>query len=204
MFFKEIILDPTHDSLIESFLDNLSRTNESILGYHYPFYRKILENIGVGEALYVGQIDQNNNLSAILPGFIKSSDLGTVYSSLPFFSPNASIICDYNSTIYKEIHRSLYDFLLNHLKNYEMISASFCTPFNAYKIMPVYNEYFRKSFIVNKFTSYLKLNEFKLNPGLEYDIRKAIKSGVIISSEIKANDIDIIYEIYYNNCMDYG
>ena len=72
MRFTGVIFDYSNDKDVIAFLNKLALINESVLGYHYPFYKNILESIGIGEPLYAGLIDETDTICAILPGFIKT------------------------------------------------------------------------------------------------------------------------------------
>ena len=198
-----VILTCLYDNAVVLFLDKLATTNESVLGYHYPFYKIMLECIGVGEPLYIGVVNKNGELVALLPGFLKTTEIGTVYSSLPFFGPNAGILCDYNRPDVEDIHKCIFDFLYKHLQQYNMIAASVYMPFKREDLVTLYDKFNRDSIKIEKFTNYISLPEFKLDASLAYDMRKAEKSGVTIRSTIETGDIDKIYDMYIKNCVDY-
>jgi len=80
------------DDQLEEFLSKLSEVDSCVLGYHFPFYRDMLLGIEVGEPFYLGLFEEDE-IVAVLPGFIKTSELGKVYSSLPFFGPNSGVLC---------------------------------------------------------------------------------------------------------------
>ncbi len=84
------LLDDSDDSQLIDFLDRLSAETGIGLAYHSPFYRDALVRVGVGSPLYAGAF-RDDTLIGVLPGFIKTTDNGTVYNSLPFFGPNAGV-----------------------------------------------------------------------------------------------------------------
>lgn len=203
MNYRTILLDKSFDDELISFLNKLAHEGQPVLGYHYPFYRDMLETIGVGESFYTAVLNENNSFIAFFPGFIKSMEEGTVFSSLPFFGPNAGIICNYENPDCEELHNVLLNFLFKKLEKYNMISFSLYTPFNSDKLFNIYGKLLTDVMCIDKFTNYIDIDTFKLSTSLAYDIRKADKSNVVIKTEIGLNDIDEIYKIYYKNCIDY-
>jgi hypothetical protein len=202
--YNPFILSNKDDKEVVEFLNKIGRGNPSILGYHYPNYRDMLEKIGVGEPLYIGLRNQNEKLVALLPGFLKTQAIGTVYSSLPFFGPNAGILTMFGNTEKDVLFEILISFLLKHLDNYEMISASFYSNFFDNSDVELLQQYLPGHIVIDKFTNYVSLEKFKLNSSLEYDIRKAVKSGVKIRQASGDLDVEEIFDIYIKNCDDYG
>ncbi|EMN01226.1 acetyltransferase (GNAT) domain protein [Leptospira noguchii str. 1993005606] len=201
---EKFLLDATYDNEIVAFLNKISKSNYSVLGYHYPNYRKMLEKIDIGKPLYLGLRDNKENIVAILPGFIKTQKEGSVYSSLPFFGPNAGILFDKNSINQEQAHLYLLQFLFHELKNYDMVSASLYSNFYDNSDFPLLQKFIPDSITLDKFTSYISLYDFKLSSSLEYDIRKATRSGVKIREVRTMQDVEDIYNIYKQNCIDYG
>lgn len=197
------ILSNKSDNSYLDFLERLGEKNSSVLGYHYPFYRDMLVKINIGEPLYLG-CWKNNHLVGMLPGFLKVSDIGTVYSSLPFFGPNAGVLCDNTKDDYRRIHSELLNYLLHYLReNIDMISASIYTPF-LFKSFDIYDEILDDAIQVRKDTLFLDLNDIEWNSKLNYDIRKAKKAGVKIDTNVTDDRVKILYNIYKENCIDYG
>ena len=202
--YQPIILTSQKDKEINDFHNDSGRNNPTFLGYHYPNYRDMLEKIGIGEPLYIGMQDQQEKLVALLSGFIKTQKEGTVYSSLPFFGPNAGVISKFENPENDKIHKNILSFLLKHLNQYHMISASIYSNFFDNTDTNFLQEYMQETIVIDKFTNYLPLQNFQLSSSLEYDIRKALKSGVKIRNASDDNDVDAIFEIYIKNCTDYG
>ena len=189
----------------KDFLISVSKENESVLGYHFPFYLQMLENTGVGR--FYGVIlkdDKTEQIFGFVPGFLKSSEIGSVYSSMPFFGPNAGLLMSRNRSDYFEAFSEALNCLENSWDSAAMISASFYTPFNHEGLMMDYQRALPEALRVDKFTSYIKLDELQLSTSLQYDIRKALKSGVEIKSVNDAESARAIYDIYIQNCTDYG
>jgi len=184
-----------------NFLDQLGKSNPSVLGYYYPFYRDLLTHIGVGEPLYLGAF-VNNDLVGLLPGFLKRSDLGITYCSLPFFGPNAGVVCrNDNST--GVIHSKLIAYVIEFMEKYEgSVSASFYTPF-LFDNFSYYDSLINNAVVVNKCTQYLDLSKSNSNKKITYDIRKSQKEGVVISEKVTEFKIDTLYALYGQNCEEY-
>jgi hypothetical protein len=194
------ILNRESDTELIFFLDELSKVENSVLGYHYPFYRDMLENINIGIPFYLG-LYENDKITAVLPGFFKESSAGKVYSSLPFFGPNSGILC--LSKKKENYAPELLNYLSDYLYRKDFISASLYSSFMSdikieeglmAKLFPLQ---------IEKFTSYIDMENLSIPAKVSYDIRKAKKEGVIISTEITDQRIIELYSIYKQNCLDF-
>ena len=196
------VLSKSMDSEYIDLLDKLGRTSPAVLCYHYPLYRDMLAHIGVGKPLYLGaRLD--TELVAVLPGFVRTSEIGSVYCSLPFFGPNAGVICANNDRT-RKYHEILLNAVLKHLRDHEnLLSATFYTPL-FFDQFEYYDHSLPDAIVVDKFTHSTYLPDFKASSSIAYDIRKAKKSGVTISTEITPQNMDMFYSIYKKNCEDYG
>jgi hypothetical protein len=196
------VLNTSHNQELVDFLDYLGQQNPSVLGYHYPIYRDMLAQIGVGEPYYLGAWS-GDELVGLLPGFIKRTEFGLVYSSLPFFGPNAGVICGNNEQRH-EVHNALLSSVLDYLNNQPAIlSASFITPF-IFDHFECYDRMKPDAIIVQKITQYLNLPLTKWDNSILYDLRKSKKMGVNISTDISNEKVTQFYNIYKQNCEDYG
>lgn len=194
-------LEKENDGDLIAFLDDLSSTNDSVLGYHYPFYREMLEKCEVGTALYLGAYIENS-LQGVLPGFVKEGNGGKVYSSLPFFGPNASIIVD--QKFQDRITQELLLHLEKLLKKENYISVSMYSPFmeNTSTISEKLREKFPIE--VKKHTNFIRLNDLKISSKIKYDLRKAEKAGVLVDSIVTEKKLNDLYNIYLQNCADFN
>jgi hypothetical protein len=197
------LLSSVEDAELSSFLDQTARENESVLGYHYPFYRDMLQQIEIGKPLYFG-CWKNGNMVGCLPGFVKESDSGSAFSSLPFFGPNAGVITDHHTDENNKIHAALLKYSDAYNRENNIVSASYYTPFNYPELKEYYKEFLPGCMEVEKFTTFIDLKGYELTPALAYDIRKAVKSGVTVDSKIDQDTIEAVYNIYRKNCEDYG
>lgn len=183
--------------ILVQFLDTLSLNNYSVLGYHYPFYQKMLEEIEIGQPFYLGYFE-DENLCGVLPGFIKSTSLGSVYCSSPFFGPNSGILCD--NSILKTTTVSILDFLEQNLPS-DIISAAIYSSFqdNGNTL-----DQWNANIKIDKFTSFINLEDYTISSKIRYDIRKSIKNGVEVSKELSKENITALYNIYEKNCADFN
>jgi len=190
------------DEEIGIFLDTLSRTVPSVLGYHYPFYRDMLLEIGLGKPIYLGA-HLNGKLIGLLPAFAFASEAGIVYSSLPFFGPNAGVLCDTDEKR-TEIHSALLHALLTHAHRAGALSCSIYTPF-LFDEFNLYDAVMPHAIIVNKFTQYLDIESVNWRHGtLGKALRKAERAGVTIVTEVTPERIETFYAIYGQNCAEFG
>lgn len=202
MIFKKLNLK-SETKAINDFLNQIeSCKSTTILGYHYPFYGLMLDSIGVGQPLYFGGYI-GNKIVAYLPGFIRKTKIGSVYSSLPFFGPNVGAVLE-NKYSSKKNYELLLKKLIEYLKSQRgIISASFYTGFLS-KDFSFFEKSLKTKLYVDKFTQYLDLSKSKWNAELLYDIRKAKKNNVKIETKINEKRIDDFYKIYKKNCDEFG
>lgn len=203
------LLEKSDDTQLILFLNKLGNTSEQVLGYHYPFYREMLGKTGVGSPLYVGIKDTTGNILALLPGFIKTQPEGTVYSSLPFFGPNGGLLLDSSLPDQPHWYQIVFDFLFKTLTAFDIVTASFYSPFNGTVEVDHIKKSVPEAFEIKKFTSYIPLTGFALSNAFVDDsalrnVRKAQKSGVTVRTHVNAGDVDAIYSIYLQNCRDYS
>jgi hypothetical protein len=189
------------DAEIISFLNALSCKTPSVLGYHYPFFREMLAGIELGEPIYLGA-RQNGKLVGMLPAFSIKSQAGTIYSSLPFFGPNAGVLCNADES-QAEIHQALLKALLRHAEQANALSCSIYTPF-LFKGFSLYDSLMPEAIVVNRFTQYLALTTTSWRQGaLARNLRKAEREGVEIDKRVTPQRLEIFYTIYRQNCIEY-
>ena len=193
-------LGPSQDADISDFLDHLCRDSPSVLGYHYPFYRDMLVKLQVGKPLYLG-VRSNGSLLGILPVFSRQSDIGVVYNSLPFFGPNGGVLC-HGGPSRQEIHQALLANLLDRVRREKALSCSLYTPFLFGEFR--WYEHFQPDACVHRTTLYTDLTNVDWNSGIKYDLRRARRLGVEISSEVTPGRLAAFYDIYWKTCLDRG
>lgn len=193
-------LATVQDAEIETFLDELGSLSHAVLGYHYPFYRDVLVEMGVGKPVYLGA-RLGGELVGMLPAFVRESEIGSAYCSLPFFGPNAGVLCA-DGRHQDDIHAALLQALLDRARQANALSCSVYTPF-LFEDFAQYDR-FRPDVVVEKFTQYTNLQGAAWNSSIRYDLRRAERLGVTIEEGILPERLDAFYAIYRSNCEDYG
>ncbi len=182
------------------FLDELGKDDPAVLGYHYPFYRDLIQEAARAEPFYLGAWHQEN-LVAVLPGFLKQAGFGSVYCSLPFFGPNAGLLYDRSHTGVDQ-HSAMINRVVEHLHSLpQPLSASIYTPFLNQDFSP-YDRAFPTALVVNKFTQYTHIPSFHPDKDLRYDIRKAEAGGITVTRARSTERLGEFYAIYVQNCRD--
>ncbi len=196
-------LTPADDLLLASFLNDLGKTNPSVLGYHYPVYRNMLEHCGVGISVSLGCF-LNNALVGYMPAFLKKSGNESTFSSMPFFGPNAGVICNYEADNCSEIHERLITASLKLAEENNAVSASYYTPFLNNDAEKHFAQALPDAHVIDKHTTYIDLTSYEPDSSLRYDLRKAENAGVKIIAPRGEEDVLALNEIYQKNCIDYG
>jgi len=173
----------------------------SVLAYHYPFYRDMLVAIGVGQPVYLGAW-LDGHLVGMLPAFYRESAAGVVFSSLPYFGPNAGVLCSAED-LRAGVHAVLLKALLDRANLAGALACSVYTPF-LFSEFALYEAAMQDALVVDRATQYLDLSAAPLNKDLSYDLRKASGHGVEVSQEITSEAIDAFYTVYAQNCRDHG
>ncbi len=199
MSLQVVQLSSGDDEELASFLDRLSQESGSVLAYHYPFYRSMLERLGIGRPLYLA-LRKSGRLCGYLPVFLKQGAAGSVLCSLPFFGPNAGVLCAEQDRL--ETHTVLLTELLRLAREFDALSCSVYTPFLS-KNFGLYDSSFGDSVVVNKLTQYLDLSRVQWSKDIEYDLRRACRASITVNSEVTSERLAGFYEIYSQNCRDY-
>lgn len=193
-------LTAAHDVEVEAFLDDLSRQTPAVLAYHYPFYRDMLSASGIGRPLYFGA-RHNSTLVGLLPVFVRETEIGTAYCSLPFFGPNAGVLCA-GGELSRLIHSELISHLLMRARADTVLSCSVYTPLG----FTDYARYdgFLPDAVVEKFTQCNQVGRAEWNGFIRNRLRRAGRLNVTISTDNDPSRFDQFYSIYSENCRDYG
>lgn len=133
-----------------------------------------------------------------MPGFYKVKDIGTVYSSMPYFGPNSGVITSekYDTL---QVHKLLIDFLLNELKKLpNLLSLSVYTPF--FSKTDYYSTIFQDAIRIDQIFQYTPINNLNWNRSLQYDIRRAQQLGVTVVEDINMDDLNEFWRIHFQNC----
>lgn len=185
---------------LEDFLHRTAASNHSVLGYHYPFYLQMLTHIEVGQPLFWIARNESGSIVGYLPGMLKQSDWGQVWSSLPFFGPNAGVISNRDP----QVVEALFAALRSWMAETQPVSVSVYSPFDDEAAETHYDALFADAVKVEKFTNFIPMDALELSTSLQYDLRKAERSGVIVEETSDVRCADEVYAIYIRNCMDYG
>lgn len=187
---------------IVRFLNALGNNNPSVLGYHFPFYRDMLIKIGVGKPVYLGAY-LDDKLVGLLPSFSFQSSVGVVYNSLPFFGPNSGVLCNADEFRF-EVHAVLFHALFTRALQDKALCCVIYTPF-LFNEFDLYDSFMPDALVVERFTQYMSLVGISFEHGTRgNDARRAVRSGVTISKEVTRERIDVFYNIYEQNCMEFG
>jgi hypothetical protein len=192
----------TDDEEYLAFLTELGQSNPAVLGYHFPFYREMLSLIGVGQPLYLGAW-RGGRLVGVLPGLVRRTNLGSVYSSLPYFGPNAGVLSsneEQERTTHSALIAAVLDFMSGEPRS---ISASFYTPF-LFNRFELYAQALPQAVVIPKTTQYLFLPEASWDSKIRYDLRRAERLGLTLSTELNQERIQSLYCIYEQNCSSKG
>ena len=188
------------DDELVAFLDELSADSASVLGYHYPFYRDMLTAIEVGEPIYLGARCEGK-LIGYLPAFMKKSAAGVVVGSLPYFGPNAGVLCGNERP--EQVHSALLEELARRARAMNALSCAIYTPFQ-FRDFELYEQALPGWEKVEKFTQYQRLDADVRDPAVGRNLRKAQRLGVTLSSEVTAERMATFFSIYEQNCHEFG
>lgn len=195
------LLPPEQDERLIEFLDRLGAQSPSILGYHYPFYRDMLQSLGVGTPTYWGAF-QRDALVGVLPVFCRSGAFGPVYSSLPFFGPNGGVLCDPAADA-EQVHALLLNALIDKARAANALTISVYTPFLGTSFAS-YDKALAGGVTVQKFTQYVSPATAKRKSSLGNDLRKAIAAGITVTTEVTPERVTQFYEFYRSGCEQVG
>jgi hypothetical protein len=124
-----------------------------------------------------------------------------VYCSLPFFGPNAGVLC-HDGPSGREIHRWLLGKLLDRARQERALSCSVYTPFLFSEFS--WYDHFPPDVVVPKTTLYTDLASAEWNSSIQYDLRRARRLGVEVCCDATPERLAAFYDIYRQNCADRG
>jgi hypothetical protein len=141
---------------------------------------------------------------------IHRSNEDACYNSLPFFGPNVGVLASTsNPDEYAHLAAELTATAIDLARDASALSAVFYSAFNPNDV-PLRNPAIdSRTDVVRlaKHTLYIRLNQ-QTPPDwpatIRYDLRKGLRAGVEVSSEYSPDYLDPIFEIYRQNCHDYG
>ena len=200
MKLEVVELTRENDEEVTRFLDSLAKESGSVLAYHYPFYRDVLETMGIGVPMYLGA-RRAGELCGYLPAFVKRSGENAVVSSLPFFGPNAGVLCRREDRT--EAHHSLLQEFVALAQREKALSCSVYTPF-LFDEFSLYDSNLTDSVVAEKFTQFLDLQTAVWSKTTERALIRAERAGLTVSCELTPEHLNSFYDIYEQNCRDYG
>lgn len=212
-------LHPGMEAELTDFLNSLATTSHapSVLGYHYPAYLQMLQQVlgsGTSNCSFIARCPRNAAIRGFLPGLIHQSSGGCCYNSLPFFGPNAGVLSDAEDPDEERaVSVPLIEAAISAARNRNALTAVFYTRFDPFP-NPVaaspglwLTERHPDVIQVSKTTHFLPLNaaiSASFPSTIRYDLRKAVQAGVVISSGCPAEQLEELYDIYVQNCLDHG
>jgi Acetyltransferase (GNAT) domain len=202
MTMNVCLLTPRDDARLVAFLDDLGRASPAALAYHYPFYRDAIAAAGVGEPTSFA-LEENGAITAVLPGFSRSTDSGTVFASLPFFGPNAGVLTANDGGAFAR-HRHLLDALRAWMRTHPRpLAASLQTPF----LLPDFTAYdtlLPDALVVDRFTQQVDIQAGEWPSKVRYDLRRAVNLGVTVERGLTGEKLDAFYQLYVDNAQAVG
>ncbi|ACB33667.1 hypothetical protein Lcho_1399 [Leptothrix cholodnii SP-6] len=199
-------LSPENDAQVCAFLDALGRHTPEVLAYHYPFYRDMLAQVGAGTPVYLGA-RCDGELVGLLPAFMHRGELGATCTSLPFFGPNAGVLCSAPpGALWRDIHAALLEALIARARQADAWACSVCTPFLSAHFER-YDAAMPQALVVERSTQYQMLQtlaDTQHAGALARNLRKAEAAGIEICTEPTPERVECFYAIYRQNCDAHG
>ncbi|MFO1491774.1 MAG: GNAT family N-acetyltransferase [Kiritimatiellia bacterium] len=192
---------PADHGAVRSFLAGLARRSPSVLAYHDPLYIEILSGAGVGEPWSLAAFE-GGEVQALLPCMIRRAESGCAAASLPFFGPNAGVLCAEDDRA-DELHDRLLGAMIERLRAEPgMISFSLQTPF----LCPRPDRYARllpDALRVDRFTQHLDTATAAW-PWKERAFRKAVREGVTTDGLVTPERLAELHALHEANCAETG
>jgi len=178
-------------------LATLGAGQAQLLGYHAPDYQIAMDTVLGDRCRHILVRNAEGALSAYLPFRERDGGAGTVINALPFFGPNGLLLAADPSAQ----HAALVAFRAA-AQRPDALSAVLYTPFLA-DPEPIAAS-LQPDRRVARMTQYLDLQGFADWPKKRRgDLKRAAGSGFTIRPAAIA-DLDILYEIYVENCLEVG
>lgn len=195
-------------------LDAFLKQSGNSLLYYSPSYLLLLKNY-LKCTIAVVTIEQNNRMVAYLPLAIKTGALGSICNSLPFYGSNGSMVVapSLSDAEKQDCYRLLLDEAGKIVREHNCIASTFITN----PLDPGVNEYFKENF-EHSFVDERIGQITELPPGSDDEnilmalfddprprnIRKAIKSGILVHADSIVNQKDFLYQTHTANILAIG
>lgn len=215
-------IQPLHHGMeaeLTDFLNSLGKTSQapSVLGYHYPAYLEMLQHVLGSDTIncsFIARCPQTDAIRGFLPGLIHQFSGRSCYNSLPFFGPNAGVLSDVqNRDEEQAVSVPLMEAAISAAQVRNALTAVFYTRFDPFPgsdaayMCEWLAERYPDVIRVPRTTHFLPINTSTLADfpsTIRYDLRKAAQAGVVISSGCAAEQVEELYGIYVQNCLDHG
>ena len=206
------LLRPEMETAYSEFWERLSAGQESVLAYHHLAYRDLLQACLGPDAsprYWIVQ-DQHGDrakdypIVAALPCFVKQSNVGPTYCSLPFFGPNAGVLCSYSEPDAPLWHRLLLKAAMAEATAAGAWSITFYTPL-WFADFSWYEEVLAPDFlVVQKFTQHMPLSSPPKWPSTRWrNIRRAESAGLQVVASPTCEQAEQFWALYLQNCKEY-
>nr|WP_068430404.1 GNAT family N-acetyltransferase [Magnetospirillum sp. XM-1]CUW38055.1 conserved protein of unknown function \ len=197
-----VLLTGADDGELTAFLDGLGGSGGfPVLAYHYPFYRDLLSDLGVGEPMTLA-LRRHGRLVAVLPTILKRAPEGSVLASLPFFGPNGGVICS-EAEAEAAVPALLEAARQRLLAESNPLAMVVYTPLFG-RDAALYAQALGQGEVVERFTQLTALDGRPWSKGLRYDIRRAATLGVTVEDGVDGDRLAEFYGLYRQNCADAG
>ncbi|HVZ01987.1 MAG TPA: GNAT family N-acetyltransferase [Dongiaceae bacterium] len=178
-------------------LAGLAQDAAQLLGYHATGYQTEMEKVLQDRCRHVLARDPGGVLRGYLPFREKAGARGTVLNALPFFGPNGLVLAADHAA-----RDALLGAFREAAQRPDVISAVLYTPFldNPEPIAAA----LRPDRRLVRMTQYLDLQDFAGWPKKRRgDLKRAAGAGFAIRAA-RPEDLDILYAIYVENCLEAG
>jgi len=175
----------------------LAANQAQLLGYHAPDYQVAMDSILGDRCRHIVVHTAQGALAAYLPFRERDGEAGTVINALPFFGPNGLLLAADTAAR----HAALAAFRAA-AQRPEVLAAVLYTPFLA-DPEPIAVS-LRPDRRLARMTQYLDLDGFTDWPKKRRgDLKRAAGAGFTIRPA-ESSDLDSLYEIYVENCIEAG
>jgi hypothetical protein len=204
------LLTPELEAAYLRFWESASASNQSVQAYHHLAFRDVvLPELGdLSAPRYWVIVDRSNSsqpaILAALPCFIKNSEYGSAYCSLPYFGPNAGVIVSSRDPMTDIWHKLLIEAALEDAKSSGAISFVIYSPLTDDHV-DSYRNYLPNDVVeIERITQTSDLTPpFQLNAKILRDVKRGVDAGF----EVSRNEpimIDELWTIYRDRCEVIG
>ena len=211
--YSVTLLQPDMETAYSEFWERLSAGQESMLAYHHLAFRDVLQACLGPDASprywiildQRGRMAKDYHIVATLPCFVRQSTVGPTYCSLPFFGPNAGVLCSFSEPDAPLWHKLLLEAAIAEATAARAWSIAFYTPL-WFTDFSWYEEVLGPDFlVVEKFTQHVPLSDPPKWPATRArDIRRAESAGLQVIVSPTWEQAEQFWSLYLQNCSEYG